>query len=91
MALFAEDIPESDGASGEVEIDPGPAFLPDLKLWDCRAAGWLMPERSPFTSAANTGTPIRLKASAITCRVTVLPVPVAPAIRPWRFDIPGSR
>src|SRR5215469_175805 len=53
------------------------------------APGWLMPERSPFTSAAKTGTPMRLKASAITCRVTVLPVPVAPVIRPWRLAMAG--
>ena len=44
--------------------------------------GWLIPARSPLTSAIKTGTPMRLKASAIRCRVTVLPVPVAPAMRP---------
>src|ERR1700761_6095926 len=44
-----------------------------------------MPERSPLMSAANTGTPARAKPSAITCRVTVLPVPVAPVASPWRF------
>ena len=49
-----------------------------------------MPDKSPFTSAMNTGTPIRLKPSAITRSVTVLPVPVAPAISPWRFAIRGS-
>ena len=36
-------------------------------------------------SAANTGTPAREKPSASTCSVTVLPVPVAPVIRPWRL------
>ena len=30
---------------------------------------------------------MRLKPSAITCSVTVLPVPVAPVISPWRFAI----
>ena len=40
------------------------------------------PARSPFTSAMKTGTPIDEKRSAITCSVTVLPVPVAPVIRP---------
>jgi hypothetical protein len=49
--------------------------------------GWLIPERSPLISAANTGTPMRLKASAITWSVTVLPVPVAPATKPWRLAI----
>jgi len=48
-----------------------------------------MPERSPLTSAAKTGTPMREKASAMTWRVTVLPVPVAPATRPWRLAMPG--
>ena len=48
-----------------------------------------MPERSPFTSAMNTGTPMRENSSASTCRVTVLPVPVAPATSPWRLASPG--
>src|SRR5690606_29058424 len=49
------------------------------------------PETSPFTSATNTGTPIREKPSARVIRVTVLPVPVAPATRPWRLARAGSR
>ena len=48
---------------------------------------WLMPERSPFISAMKQGTPAWEKVSASTCRVTVLPVPVAPAIRPCRLAI----
>ena len=40
------------------------------------------PERSPFTSAMNTGTPILENDSASFCSVTVLPVPVAPVISP---------
>ena len=36
-------------------------------------------------SAAKTGTPAFEKPSASTCRVTVLPVPVAPVTRPWRL------
>ena len=40
------------------------------------------PDRSPFTSAMNTGTPMREKCSASICSVTVLPVPVAPVIEP---------
>ena len=39
-------------------------------------------ETSPFASAKNTGTPRREKLSASTFKVTVLPVPVAPAIKP---------
>ena len=49
-----------------------------------------MPERSPLMSAMNTGTPIEENCSASFCRVTVLPVPVAPVIRPWRFASAGS-
>jgi hypothetical protein len=49
------------------------------------------PATSPFTSARKTGTPIRLKPSARVIRVTVLPVPVAPAIRPWRLPYFGNR
>src|SRR5262245_20199110 len=44
-----------------------------------------MPARSLLMSATNTGTPARLKPSAITRKVDVLPVPVAPAISPCRF------
>ena len=49
------------------------------------------PERSPFTSAMNTGTPKAEKPSARVCSVTVLPVPVAPATRPWRLPYFRSR
>jgi len=47
-----------------------------------------MPERSPFTSARNTGTPAAENCSATDCSVTVLPVPVAPATSPWRLARP---
>src|SRR6476620_1697330 len=49
------------------------------------------PATSPFTSAMNTGTPMRDRPSASVIKVTVLPVPVAPATRPWRFAYAGSR
>jgi hypothetical protein len=39
----------------------------------------------------NDGTPLREKLSASTCMVTVLPVPVAPVMRPWRLARPGRR
>ena len=55
------------------------------------APGCVMPDRSPLTSAMNTGTPIRENRSAITCSVTVLPVPVAPVMRPCRLASAGSR
>jgi hypothetical protein len=45
------------------------------------------PERSPLTSAVKTATPASESCSAIACRVIILPVPVAPAISPWRFII----
>src|SRR5262249_51706525 len=47
------------------------------------------PDKSPFTSAMNTGTPILEKWSASIWSVTVLPVPVAPVIRPWRLARAG--
>ena len=50
-----------------------------------------MPDTSPLISAMKVGTPISLKDSATTFRVTVLPVPVAPAISPWRLAMAGSR
>ena len=49
------------------------------------------PEISPFISAKNTGTPISLKDSASVLSVIVLPVPVAPAIKPCLFAIFGSK
>jgi len=55
------------------------------------APGWLMPERSPFTSAQKTGTPASEKPCARICRVTVLPVPVAPAITPCRLALCHNR
>gem|GEM_PF-4581940 len=54
-------------------------------------AAALMPVRSPLMSEAKTGTPARDSCSASTCRVTVLPVPVAPAMSPWRFIMPSGR
>src|SRR5574339_748831 len=48
-----------------------------------------MPEKSPFTSAMNTGTPMSDSRWAIACMVSVLPVPVAPVIRPWRLASAG--
>ncbi len=53
--------------------------------------GWEMPDRSPFTSDMKQGTPMLEKCSARVCRVTVLPVPVAPVISPCRLAIWGSR
>ncbi len=49
--------------------------------------GSATPDRSPLTSDTNTGTPAAESCSAMPCSVFVLPVPVAPAIRPWRLTI----
>ncbi|MEZ5137699.1 MAG: hypothetical protein R2711_02640 [Acidimicrobiales bacterium] len=38
-------------------------------------------------SAVNTGTPWAESCSASSWSVTVLPVPVAPAMRPWRLHM----
>ena len=48
------------------------------------------PDRSPLMSAANTGTPAADSCSARSCRVFVLPVPVAPATRPCRLSMPSG-
>ena len=54
--------------------------------------GCTSPARSPLRSASTTGTPAAESCSAISCSVLVLPVPVAPAIRPCRLSIAsGSR
>ena len=47
-----------------------------------RTPGMHMPDRSPLMSQRNTGTPMSEKDSAMTFMVTVLPVPVAPAMMP---------
>jgi len=48
------------------------------------------PARSPFMSAANTGQPAAETCSAMSWRVRVLPVPVAPAMSPWRLRKPSG-
>ena len=53
--------------------------------------GMAIPERSPFTSAANTQVPASANPSASVCKVTVLPPPVAPATSPWRLPYFSSR
>ncbi len=45
------------------------------------------PEMSPLMSLMKTGTPAADSCSAMTCRLLVLPVPVAPATSPWRFSM----
>src|SRR5690606_11562881 len=62
-----------------------------LASWGDAVPVWEMPERSPLTSAMKTGVPMRENDSARTCSVTVLPVPVAPVMQPWRLASCGSR
>ena len=50
-----------------------------------------IPVKSPLTSAINTGTPRLTKCCAKACKLTVLPVPVAPVIKPWRLPICGKK
>ena len=68
-----------------------PRSLITLPNFSPRVPACEMPVRSPLTSAMNTGTPMRENASAMVCRVMVLPVPVAPVISPWRFARSGRR
>jgi hypothetical protein len=59
-----------------------------LARWATRSLdspGVARPERSPFTSATKTGTPRVESCSARSWSVLVLPVPVAPAMSPWRL------
>ena len=69
----------------------GGALLTSRSILPSGAPATQMPERSPFTSAQKTGTPAAENCSAMTCSVTVLPVPVAPATRPWRLARASSR
>ena len=49
--------------------------------------GAARPVRSPLMSATKTGTPAFDSWPASSWSVLVLPVPVAPAISPWRFSM----
>ena len=68
-----------------------PRSLMTLASFSVNAPFWEMPVKSPLTSAMNTGTPKAEKPSARLCRVMVLPVPVAPVMRPWRLALSGRR
>ena len=62
-----------------------------LSMPSLRTPGLTMPLRSLLMSLRKTGTPMSEKLSASTFRDTVFPVPVAPAIRPCRLAMEGSR
>jgi hypothetical protein len=88
MALLPEDIPESHGKSLEGEVFQTQFWIRSFTL-GFSPPGKGRPERSPLTSAIKTGVPMALNCSASVLRVTVFPVPVAPAISPWRLAILG--
>ena len=91
VALLAEHVPEHRPASPRTRQGARPSCATRSSTLALPPPGCETPERSPLMSAAKTGTPARLNASARTCRVTVLPVPVAPATSPCRLAICGSR
>ena len=68
-----------------------PIWVTRSRILSFGAPAIARPATSPFTSAMNIGTPRREKPSAITISEIVLPVPVAPATRPWRLPYLGSR
>ena len=79
-------LKSSTGNAGRLPGEPeSPARASRSRRWPRPAAA--RPARSPLTSERNTGTPAADSCSAISCSVLVLPVPVAPAISPWRFSI----
>ena len=64
-----------------------PIFAWRSSIFGCPAPGCAKPLKSPLISISNTGMPLSLKFSAKTCSDFVFPVPVAPAIKPWRFMV----
>ena len=88
---FAEHVPQRGGAGGRARRVDAALLQDGGELLSPTVPAWVMPVRSPFTSAMKTGTPSRLKFSARVCSVMVLPVPVAPVISPWRLASAGSR
>ena len=64
---------------------PIPRSATLLVILSFSSPGLHIPDKSPFISDKNTGTPASENDSAITFKVTVLPVPVAPAISPCLF------
>ena len=53
--------------------------------------GAAMPVTSPLMSLMKTGTPASESWPAMSCRLLVLPVPVAPAMSPWRLTMDRAR
>ena len=89
VALLAEQVPQLDRAVAILPAGVADLLRPARRRcrgsWRSASRPWRGPERSPFTSATKVGTPAADRPSTMPCRVTVLPVPVAPAISPWRL------
>ena len=85
VPLSSEIVSNSTGIASGSKSRPM-AFIRSSIL-GCPGLGLASPERSPFTSINRTGTPCLLNCSAITCKVFVFPVPVAPEIKPWRLKV----
>ena len=82
----------SESVSSSTGLPPASKGIP-MASWrssilGCPSLATAMPDKSPLMSISKLGTPSRLSCSAMICSVFVLPVPVAPAIRPWRFRVP---
>ena len=76
-------VPSDKNSTGNpVAAQLSPVSLARAAVLSLASPAGKRPDRSPFTSAINTGTPAALSCSAISCSVLVLPVPVAPATRP---------
>jgi hypothetical protein len=94
MAVFGEQIPEHDGI-----VRIGPVRLADILRAPGKGSAHRRGGRSchrdarkiAFHVRQETGTPSREKPSAMPRSVTVLPVPVAPAIGPWRCTLEDER
>ena len=81
----------SDRLRNSTGLAPGkkgsPMALCLSKIFPLSSAVAAIPLRSPLISISMLGTPLWLSCSARICSVFVLPVPVAPAIRPCRLSV----
>ena len=84
---FAPNISKSSTGYARGSKSSGCSFAARSSIFSLNSPGSAMLARSPLTSARNTGIPALLNFSAITFKVTVFPVPVAPAIKPCRFNL----
>ena len=76
-------VPSERNSTGNGDpTQSSPVSLARSVVLSLASPGRVSPDRSPLKSAITTGTPAAESCSAITCRVLVLPVPVAPATRP---------